>query len=404
MAILSRFLYRSSSQRNCTFGRHRSARAIASMTTVYQLSVKSKFWIVAICWIFGLVLSLFLIPEVFNWQDLNNVDDDYLTPRITYLFLNFITGLIAIALLPFALSNQNNAVVVTLCIFLGGMSMLGLGAGLVVFFISVSALKLWPSIRAVIAILLAGLVDTMLLPGESDPWELLGVPLLVGIAFLCARWWGMRRKAIAAQQSEIRNAERLRIARDMHDTLSHRLSLIGVYAGALEVRKDLDPETQHQQIRQIRQQAEEAVTDLRRTLKLLREEPTATDPREGIQVLVDHAEAAGTNITLEYAQIKEEDLSSLDTMASHCVYRTVQEALTNARKHAPNSPVSILIQVVDAQLHVQITSRDTGPTPHSAKGSGLIGLAERAELAGGSLTITRSPNFRIHLQLPWKTT
>lgn len=404
MAILSRFLYRSSSQRNCTFGRHRSARAIASMTTVYQLSVKSKFWIVAICWIFGLVLSLFLIPEVFNWQDLNNVDDDYLTPRITYLFLNFITGLIAIALLPFALSNQNNAVVVTLCIFLGGMSMLGLGAGLVVFFISVSALKLWPSIRAVIAILLAGLVDTMLLPGESDPWELLGVPLLVGIAFLCARWWGMRRKAIAAQQSEIRNAERLRIARDMHDTLSHRLSLIGVYAGALEVRKDLDPETQHQQIRQIRQQAEEAVTDLRRTLKLLREEPTATDPREGIQVLVDHAEATGTNITLEYAQIKEEDLSSLDTMASHCVYRTVQEALTNARKHAPNSPVSILIQVVDAQLHVQITSRDTGPTPHSAKGSGLIGLAERAELAGGSLTITRSPNFRIHLQLPWKTT
>ncbi len=404
MAILSRFLYRSPSQRNCTFGRHRSARAIASMTTVYQLSVKSKFWIVAICWIFGLVLSLFLIPEVFNWQDLNNVDDDYLTPRITYLFLNFITGLIAIALLPFALSNQNNAVVVTLCIFLGGMSMLGLGAGLVVFFISVSALKLWPSIRAVIAILLAGLVDTMLLPGESDPWELLGVPLLVGIAFLCARWWGMRRKAIAAQQSEIRNAERLRIARDMHDTLSHRLSLIGVYAGALEVRKDLDPETQHQQIRQIRQQAEEAVTDLRRTLKLLREEPTATDPREGIQVLVDHAEAAGTNITLEYAQIKEEDLSSLDTMASHCVYRTVQEALTNARKHAPNSPVSILIQVVDAQLHVQITSRDTGPTPHSAKGSGLIGLAERAELAGGSLTITRSPNFRIHLQLPWKTT
>lgn len=404
MAILSRFLYRSSSQRNCTFGRHRSARAIASMTTVYQLSVKSKFWIVAICWIFGLVLSLFLIPEVFNWQDLNNVDDDYLTPRITYLFLNFITGLIAIALLPFALSNQNNAVVVTLCIFLGGMSMLGLGAGLVVFFISVSALKLWPSIRAVIAILLAGLVDTMLLPGESDPWELLGVPLLVGIAFLCARWWGMRRKAIAAQQSEIRSAERLRIARDMHDTLSHRLSLIGVYAGALEVRKDLDPETQHQQIRQIRQQAEEAVTDLRRTLKLLREEPTATDPREGIQVLVDHAEAAGTNITLEYAQIKEEDLSSLDTMASHCVYRTVQEALTNARKHAPNSPVSILIQVVDAQLHVQITSRDTGPTPHSAKGSGLIGLAERAELAGGSLTITRSPNFRIHLQLPWKTT
>lgn len=374
------------------------------MTTVYQLSVKSKFWIVAICWIFGLVLSLFLIPEVFNWQDLNNVDDDYLTPRITYLFLNFITGLIAIALLPFALSNQNNAVVVTLCIFLGGMSMLGLGAGLVVFFISVSALKLWPSIRAVIAILLAGLVDTMLLPGESDPWELLGVPLLVGIAFLCARWWGMRRKAIAAQQSEIRNAERLRIARDMHDTLSHRLSLIGVYAGALEVRKDLDPETQHQQIRQIRQQAEEAVTDLRRTLKLLREEPTATDPREGIQVLVDHAEAAGTNITLEYAQIKEEDLSSLDTMASHCVYRTVQEALTNARKHAPNSPVSILIQVVDAQLHVQITSRDTGPTPHSAKGSGLIGLAERAVLAGGSLTITRSPNFRIHLQLPWKTT
>lgn len=374
------------------------------MTTVYQLSVKSKFWIVAICWIFGLVLSLFLIPEVFNWQDLNNVDDDYLTPRITYLFLNFITGLIAIALLPFALSNQNNAVVVTLCIFLGGMSMLGLGAGLVVFFISVSTLKLWPSIRAVIAILLAGLVDTMLLPGESDPWELLGVPLLVGIAFLCARWWGMRRKAIAAQQSAIRNAERLRIARDMHDTLSHRLSLIGVYAGALEVRKDLDPETQHQQIRQIRQQAEEAVTDLRRTLKLLREEPTATDPREGIQVLVDHAETAGTNITLEYAQIKEEDLSSLDTMASHCVYRTVQEALTNARKHAPNSPVSILIQVVDTQLHVQITSQNPGPTPHSAKGSGLIGLAERAELAGGSLTITRSPNFRIHLQLPWKTT
>ncbi|WP_157736426.1 sensor histidine kinase [Corynebacterium suranareeae] len=349
--------------------------------------------------------TLLLTPDIFDWQDLDKVSDDFLSARIAYLLLHLAIGLIALALLPFALSHQSHAVIITLTIFVGSFSMLGLGAGLVVFFISVSSLELWPSIRAVVAASLAGLADLILLPGEQfQLWSPLGILVVIGVAFVPARRWGRRRKAIEARQADIRSAERLRIARDMHDTLSHRLSLIGVYAGALEVRKDLDPETQQQQIKQIRIQAEDAVTDLRRTLKLLREEPTTTDPRAGIDVLIDQARAAGSDITLKYVHIKGEDLNSLDTMASHCVYRTVQEALTNARKHASDSPIKILIQADDAKLHIHIVTLNPGATTHLAKGSGLIGLAERAELAGGTLMIHSSPDFHVHLQLPWKTT
>jgi signal transduction histidine kinase len=191
------------------------------------------------------------------------------------------------------------------------------------------------------------------------------------------------RRAEADQErrvAEARSAERTRIAREMHDVLAHRLSLVAATAGAMEYRPDTPPERLVAAAGVLRAAAHTALEELREVIGVLRADPDGDHPQPttaDLPRLVDEVRAAGVSVDLA-----DELGTELDGRLGRTVYRVVQEGLTNARKHAAGQPVRV--RVTDDVL-VEVTNPvgESAGTPGS--GTGLIGLAERVELAGGRL-------------------
>jgi signal transduction histidine kinase len=198
--------------------------------------------------------------------------------------------------------------------------------------------------------------------------------------------------------------ERERIAREMHDVLAHRISLISLHAGALELGSGNVLETAGT----IRLAARDALDDLRDVLGVLRSDAsTAIRPQRGagdIGELVRECEEAGMTIDFRVC-----DTEGLDPANSRAAYRITQEALTNARKHAPQQPVTLTMDRDGDQLHLQATNPvDPRDRARSAAGtrSGLIGVAERVRLANGVLDygiVGRDGrhDFDVKVWLPW---
>ncbi|GAA3288523.1 sensor histidine kinase [Dactylosporangium vinaceum] len=197
----------------------------------------------------------------------------------------------------------------------------------------------------------------------------------------------VRAESEARQRAELlRGLERERIAREMHDVLAHRISLISLHAGALEIRRDLSREQVADAGKTIRASAHQAMEELREILGVLR----ASDredlrPRQGLvdlAELVEEARNAGATVHL---QNFVDDPSTLPAAADRTAFRLVQEGLTNARKHAPGTAVSVLLEHKE-ELHVRISNplpaRPVAPSLPGTR-SGLEGLAERVALAGG---------------------
>lgn len=216
----------------------------------------------------------------------------------------------------------------------------------------------------------------------------------------------LTHEEMATRENFARQEERDRIARDMHDTLSHRLSMIAVYAGGLAYRKDLDPEETRKSARTIRDEAEAAVGDLREALHSLRSEGRI-DPREGVESLVERSRRAGMDVEVRYqAGAGPQSLEELSTMAGHALNRAVQEGLTNARKHAPGEPVTITIAALADALSITM-SNPTAQAEEKGSGNsggyGIVGMRERASVVGGSLQVKdEEESFSWTLRLPRK--
>ncbi|HYZ28169.1 MAG TPA: histidine kinase [Thermoleophilaceae bacterium] len=192
---------------------------------------------------------------------------------------------------------------------------------------------------------------------------------------------------------QAREAERLRIAREMHDVLAHRVSLLALHAGALEFHPDAPPEEIAEAAGVIRATAHSALEDLREVIGVLRAagddagperpQPTLAD----IPALVEECRAAGMEIRLRFEAATDEAPVALGRTA----YRVVQEGLTNARKHAPAAAVEVVVRTgAGRELVVEVVSRSAvgvraGAEPLPGAGTGLAGLAERVALAGGDL-------------------
>ncbi len=229
---------------------------------------------------------------------------------------------------------------------------------------------------------------------------------------------GLRRTAeserlrLEAELARVRRSERERIAREMHDVLAHRISLLSVHAGALEYRtasgsRDLEPQEIHDAAALIRDTAHLAIDDLRDVLDVLRDErsddhplPTARrQPLLGdLPALAEEARRAGQRVTLEPAALQ------LTESRQRTVYRVVQEALTNARKHAPGVAVRVVVREQDRSALVRVSNPvAVGVTPSEIPGarSGLIGLAERVGVDGGTLEYgVRGDEFIVEARLP----
>ncbi|GAB2596323.1 histidine kinase [Kribbella endophytica] len=203
---------------------------------------------------------------------------------------------------------------------------------------------------------------------------------------------------LEAEQGQLRAREE--IAREMHDVLGHRLSLLSVHAGALAYRPDASTEEIAGAAEIIRSSAHQALQDLREVIGVLRApvgelpQPTFGD----LPVLVEGAQRAGVPVELEL-----DAPGSLPEHVGRTAYRIVQEGLTNAMKHAPDEPVRI--RVVGAPGN-GLTVDVSNPAPKvrpGDQGQGLKGLRERAALVEGRLEHGRTPegDFRLSAWLPW---
>jgi len=223
------------------------------------------------------------------------------------------------------------------------------------------------------------------------------------------------RRAEAEQASrvaEARTAERARIAREMHDVLAHRLSLLATYAGALEYRPDAPPEQLARAAGVVRAGAHQALDELREVITVLRDNDGDGDgdgdgehPLPGwadLDALIAETRDAGTAVDVTRRITQPEDLPGA---LGRTAYRVVQEGLTNARKHAPGRPVRVLLAgKPGGRLAVEIAN-PVGPADPVADGTGtgLIGLTERVRLAGGEIdhTISADGEFVLRAWLPW---
>ncbi|GAA0682914.1 hypothetical protein GCM10010193_40870 [Kitasatospora atroaurantiaca] len=213
----------------------------------------------------------------------------------------------------------------------------------------------------------------------------------------------LRERAMIAHQARLR--ERQRIAQDMHDSLGHQLALIAVHTGALEVDRGLTG-PQREGVAVLRQAAVTAMRELREVVGLLREDSEAVEAAGGVDAverLTDASRAAGTAVELH----RSGEVRPLAAATGHAAYRIVQEALTNAHKHAPTAPISVALRFEPDALLVEVVN---GPGPSAAPavsgGQGLTGLRERARLLGGMVHTgpTADGGYRLAGVLPYDGT
>ncbi|RIQ20534.1 sensor histidine kinase [Jiangella rhizosphaerae] len=305
------------------------------------------------------------------------------------------------------------------------------GAGVILMF-TVAVHRRWAVALAVGALnVVSGLLFYRVYPDPalSFRWAALLTVLVVSAVTL----WGMlvrsRRQLVLslrerAHQAEAeaalrveraRHLERERIAREMHDVLAHRISLLSVHAGALEYRPDAPREDVANAAGVIRASAHQALQDLREIIGVLRAPSSDDDPDRPqptlaqLPALVDESRQAGMRVTVvdELAG----DGAEPPPVVARCAYRVVQEALTNVRKHARGTGVCVMLTggpggglAVEVRNRMPVGSAGRATTSEiPGTGTGLIGLAERVGLAGGTLEhgITRDGDFRVHAWLPW---
>ncbi|QUH05003.1 sensor histidine kinase [Saccharopolyspora erythraea] len=235
----------------------------------------------------------------------------------------------------------------------------------------------------------------------------ISVAVAVGVAMLLGLWVFQRKMLLVtfrerAEQAERERdllaeravaAERRRIAREMHDVVAHRCSVISLQAGALTLTA---PDERTGEVAEvIRKTSATALTELRSMLRVLREDENdgpgetsgelANDPTlSSIRRLVADSVESGENIRLDFPDQLPETSSEIGRAA----YRVVQESLTNAAKHAPHAAVHVEVAADDGEVVVTVSNRrspGTGSDAVPGSGYGLIGMRERVTLAGGAL-------------------
>ncbi|MGD9792649.1 MAG: sensor histidine kinase [Acidimicrobiia bacterium] len=312
------------------------------------------------------------------------------------------------------------------CVLLGAFSTFGTVAGL----FALASLATFRHVRpavVVAALFIPSAVVCSIWLGRSDTWSVLLPTTALAAAAIA---WGMfvraRRQLLSAlleraQRAEAeqlvhaeraRMAERTRIAREMHDVLAHRISLVALHAGALEIARDLPPAQVRESAALLRLTAHQALEELRDVIGVLREEPGQERPSTvpqptltDIPRLVEQTRRSGAKIDFE---MQVDSAASAPGPLGRDAYRIVQEALTNVSKHARGTLAQVRVAgAPNRGLHVSVRNpaalgaQDRPTVPGS--GTGLLGLQERVALAKGVLVHgpDASGDFVVEADLPW---
>lgn len=234
--------------------------------------------------------------------------------------------------------------------------------------------------------------------------------LLRGVSLAIPTWvfaWAvLRRRREAARRIRQEELEhRIAIARDLHDTVASKVAAIGLHAAAAERVLERDPAAAREALRQVSDTARTANRDLRRMLDVLRTPGAPSSPAEpdllDVPALVDDFRAAGLDVRVSLAATLP-DLRG-DRLVSAVTYRLVQEALTNAVRHAPGCRVDGEVSAIGRSLVLRVTNTvGTATGADDGPGFGLQGMRERVAAVGGELDAGPLPDggFEIQARLP----
>jgi signal transduction histidine kinase len=209
------------------------------------------------------------------------------------------------------------------------------------------------------------------------------------------------------REESIRRAavdEQARIARELHDIITHNVSVMTVQAAAAGDVFDTQPGRVREALDSIESTGREALTELRRLLGRVRPEDGGTElaPQPGLarlDALLEQVRAAGLQVDLTVEGTPRELPIGLDLSA----YRIVQEALTNILKHAHASKATVHIRYEPDAIELEVVDDGRGPGPdETQRGQGIIGMRERAALVGGALRVGRAPGggFAVDARIP----
>ncbi len=197
--------------------------------------------------------------------------------------------------------------------------------------------------------------------------------------------------------------ERARIARELHDVVAHSVSVMVVQNGVVRRRIGAERPEEAELLGEVEQTGREALAEMRRLLGLLRaenEEPNLA-PQPGmaaLPTLVEQVREAGLPVELELEGEERQLAAGLDLAA----YRIVQEALTNALKHAAGAATHVRVRYGPRRLELSVDDRGPGAATADGNGHGLVGMRERAELYGGTLEAgpRAGGGFAVRAELP----
>jgi signal transduction histidine kinase len=222
-----------------------------------------------------------------------------------------------------------------------------------------------------------------------------------------------QRRHQEAQRSQAVTGERLRIARDLHDLVGHGLSTIAVQSGAARLALDAgDPIAARRAMAAVEDASRGALAEMRQVLGILRlgeADPAPAVGLDRLDALAQAARAAGHRVTVDRAGA----LDAIPAAVGLTAYRVLQEALTNATRHAAGAPIAITLHAGDDNLTIEVIdagASSTGGTGGTAAGGdrpsfGLVGLQERVTAAGGTLEVgprDDAPGWRVAARLPMR--
>ncbi|MGE3357644.1 MAG: histidine kinase [Acidimicrobiia bacterium] len=312
------------------------------------------------------------------------------------------------------------------CVLLGAFSTSGTVAGLLAMVSLAVHRPVRPAVLVAALYVPSAVVCSVWLE-RPVTWSVLLLTVALAAA---ATGWGMfvrarrqllctlRDRARRAEADQLlraeraRLAERTRIAREMHDVLAHRISLVALHAGALEVALDLPPAQVRESAALLRSTAHQALEELRDVIGVLREEPGPQRPSTVPQPtladlprLVEETRRSGVKIDFE---MQVEGAAAAPGPLGRDAYRIVQEALTNSSKHARGTLARVRVWgAPNRGLHVCVRNPPAmgahdRPAPPGS-GAGLLGLQERVALANGVLVHgpDESGDFVVEAELPW---
>jgi signal transduction histidine kinase len=239
------------------------------------------------------------------------------------------------------------------------------------------------------------------------PPVIIGGPAFAGALLRRSRAQTRELRRLSSELTAERNrhteeavtAERNRIARELHDVVSHAVTVMVVQAGAAEQLLDVShPAREH--VHAVRGTGKQALAELRRQLGMMRDAgPSSASPLPGLPQIAGLVQASGARLAFDHGSLEQEVAPGIGLTA----YRVVQEALTNAQRHAPGAPVTVHLARGHDDLVIRVVDDGSGVSAAHGAGIGLRGMRERIEMYGGCLDVgprEDHPGWRVTARIP----